>query len=76
MPFGVSAQPRGSVPTGIVSTTRHSAQVDDRDGAADAVGDVRLLVVRVDRHAAGLEADRDLGQLDGDVIALRVFHSE
>ena len=29
----------------------------------------------MDRHAAGLEADPDLGQLYGDIIVRRVFHA-
>ena len=51
-------------------------EVNDRDGGADAVGDIRHLVVRVDCHAARLFANADLGKLDGDIVALRVFHSE
>ena len=38
-------------------------QADDRDVGGEAVGDIRHLVVRVDGHAAGLEADCDLVQL-------------
>ena len=49
-------------------------EVNDRDGAGDAVGDIRRPVGRVDRHTAGLLADRDLEQLFGDVIAVVVFH--
>ena len=49
-------------------------EVNDRDGARDAVGDIRRLVGRVDRHAARLLADRDLVQLDGNVMAVLVFH--
>ena len=45
-------------------------EVNDRDGAADAVGDIRHLVGGVDGYAAGLLTDRDLGQLNGDVIAV------
>ena len=58
---------------------RHHAaldQADDGDGTADAVGDVGLAVGRVDCHAARLQADGDLGQLVGDVIAARVFHAD
>ena len=50
-------------------------QVNDRDGAGDAVGDIRRPVSRVDSHAAGLLADHDLEQLFSDIIAIRVFHS-
>ena len=48
-------------------------KVNYRNGAANTVGDIRGLVVRVDRHATGLFTDSDFGHLVGDVIALRVF---
>ena len=57
------------------SSPRPSAPLgNDRNGAADAVGDIRHLIVGVDRHAARFFANADLGQLIADVVALIVFH--
>jgi hypothetical protein len=51
-------------------------QADDRDGAANAIRDICLAVVGVDRHAPGLEPDGNLIQLDGDIQGLRIFDSD
>ena len=51
-------------------------EVNDRDGAADAIGDIRFLVVRVDSYAARLFANADFGNLGGDIVALHIFDSD
>ena len=46
LPSGVSAIPQGRWPTGIVLTDRIGGGIDDRDGAAPAVGHIDSLGVR------------------------------
>ena len=50
-------------------------EINDRDGTADTVGHVRHPVGRMDSYAAGLLANADFDQLCGDIIAIRIFHS-
>jgi hypothetical protein len=63
-PVGVSAQPRGSVPTGMVATTLKAAsgQRDHRHRAAGGVGHVGRPCPSHRRHAARIDADADLGE--------------
>jgi hypothetical protein len=56
--------------------TKTPLKVDDRHGAADAVGHVRELVVWAQGHATWLEADTDFGELVRHVFAIGVADSD
>src|SRR5262249_47348202 len=51
-----------------------SHEINDRDGAADAIGDVCRPIGGMDSYAARLFANADFDNLPGDVIAIVVFH--
>ena len=62
-PSAVSAQPRGSVPTGSVAHYRVLIQVNNRNGTADGVGDIgRPVTVGWIATQRGFFADRDFGE--------------
>src|SRR5262249_5090730 len=49
-------------------------KVNDRDGPADAVGDVCSAIRWMHSDTARLFANANFGQLCGDIIAIRIFH--